>query len=66
MYGKLSAFFASRIGDCIGAIAAGLFFIVVSQRSPKDESFIYLGISLIAAGTIATAIALTRRNRING
>jgi hypothetical protein len=66
MYGKLAAFLATRIGDCLGAIAAGLFCIVVSQRSPAEEAFFLLGVPLLVAGLVTTAIAFTRGSRLNG
>lgn len=66
MYGKLAAFLATKVGDCLGAIVAGLFCIVVSQKSPEEEAFIFLGIPLLVGGLVATAIAFTRGSRLNG
>jgi hypothetical protein len=58
---KLASFFARRIGDCLGAVAAGVFALVISIRSPEEQAFIYLALPLIALGLISTAIALTHK-----
>lgn len=57
----IAAFLARRIGDCLGAIAAGLLAFVISVRSPDEEAFIYLAIPLLVLGLLSTAIALTHK-----
>jgi hypothetical protein len=66
MFDKVAAFLARRIGDCLGAIAAGLTCVVISVRSPQEEAFIFLGIPLLVLGAVATTIAITRGDRLNG
>jgi hypothetical protein len=58
---KLAAFFARRIGDCLGAVTAGVMSLVISIRSPDEQAFIYLAVPLIALGLASTAIALTHK-----
>jgi hypothetical protein len=58
---KIAAFFARRIGDCLGAIAAGLFSLVIAVRSPAEQDFIYLAVPLIGLGLVSTAIAFTHK-----
>lgn len=61
MYNRLATFFASRIGDCLGAITAGLICVIIAHRSQDEAAFIYLGVPLLAAGGLATIIAFTKR-----
>lgn len=61
MYNKLATFLATRIGDCIGAVAAGLLCIVIAQRSPDEAAFIYLGMPLLLVGVLSTLMAVTSK-----
>lgn len=58
---KLTAFFARRIGDCLGAVAAGVFSLVIAIRSTEEQGFIYLAVPLIVLGLATSAIALTHK-----
>lgn len=58
---KFAAIFAHRIGDCLGAVAAGVIALIISLRSPEEQAFIYLALPLITLGLLSTAIALTHK-----
>ncbi|MNY75752.1 hypothetical protein D3C86_2151190 [compost metagenome] len=58
---KLAAFFARRIGDCLGALAVGVLSIIIATRSAAEQGFVYLAVPLIVLGLVSTAIALTHK-----
>lgn len=58
---QLAPILSKRIGDCIGAVAAGTLALVISVRSPQEEAFIFLAVPLLLGGLCACAIALTHK-----
>jgi hypothetical protein len=58
---QIAPLLSRRIGDCIGAVAAGTLALVISVRSPEEQAFVYLAVPLLVGGLVACAIAFTHK-----